>query len=144
MRRFFIMFLLTMMILSGCSASKDITMPMINDIDSVQYVIPLESIQIPPLNPAEKRDKEIIEKILVWLSKSKVLGYKESFPSKSIPPNYLSVKLTNGKFIKISPAIHGKEIVEVTTTPEVFRVLAPELNDWIHMGWKQDLISQKQ
>jgi hypothetical protein len=47
-----------MMMLSGCSTSKDITIPMINDIDSVQYVIPLESIQIPPLNPPEKRDKD--------------------------------------------------------------------------------------
>lgn len=134
--------ILILLILIGCETTPKFQVPKINEIQSVQYKNQSPGGKSPTaLLPDNPNDKVVIQKILSWLDKAKVIGYESNLPVKSIQPNFLEIKLKNGMNIGLSPAVNDDVYVSTSENKKTLRIHSPEFGEWFTEGWEKDFVS---
>ncbi|WP_139305728.1 hypothetical protein [Paenibacillus sp. GP183] len=126
--------------LAGYTYASELPVVKVSDIQSLQYEIVMFKENNPaPLLPSNAKDKVIIEKITSWMGQAKSEGFDNQVPTQSIPPNFLTIKLTNGSEYRLSPGSNDIVYVQILDPNKTLRLRSPELNTWLWTGREKDV-----
>jgi hypothetical protein len=134
-----LLLLLCFLTLVGCKNASELHVAKVSDIQSLQYEIVMHKENNPvPLLLSNAKDKVIIEKITSWMGQAKSEGFDNQVPTQSIPPNFLTIKLTNGSTYRLSPGNNDIVYVQIVDTNKTLRFRSSDLNTWLRSGWEKD------
>jgi hypothetical protein len=140
-----LLILICFLTLAGCKNASELPFVKVSDIRSLQYEIVMHKENNPvPLLPSNTKDKVIIEKITSWMGQAKSEGFDNQVPTQSIPPNFLTIKLTNGSTYRLSPGGNNDIVyVQIVDTNKTLRLRSSDLNTWLWNGWEKDIHNTK-
>jgi hypothetical protein len=134
-----LLLLICFLTLMGCKNTSELPAVKVSDIKSLQYEIVMQPENNPvPLLPSNANDKVIIEKIINWMGQAKSEGLDYQVPTQSIPPNFLTIKFTNGSEYRLSPGSNDIVYVQIAGTNKTLRLRSPDLNTWLRTGREKD------